>query len=117
MIYLEKVQVMKSIAFNNIFEAITDDKAEASELQTRSDLMIVLRDIIDDHGWPQKEAAKHLGLTQPRVSDLKNGKLEKFSIDLLMSCLYRIGFRFKPTYTKNKLKMTVETVGISVKQR
>jgi len=111
------VHKLKSIAFNNIFEAITDDKAEASELQTRSDLMIVLRDIIDDNGWQQKEAAKHLGLTQPRVSDLKNGKLEKFSIDLLMSCLYRIGFRFKPTYAKNKLKMTVETVGVLAKQQ
>ncbi|MCU7799156.1 MAG: helix-turn-helix domain-containing protein [gamma proteobacterium symbiont of Lucinoma myriamae] len=88
---------MATVAYDNIFDAVTDNKAEASELQTRSDLMIVLRDIIDDKGWQQKQAAEHLGLTQPRVSDLKNGKIEKFSIDLLMSCLYRIGFRFKPT--------------------
>ena len=101
---------MATVAFENIFDAVTDDKAEASELQTRSDLMIVLRDIIDDNGWQQKQAAEHLGLTQPRVSDLKNGKIEKFSIDLLMSCLYRVGFRFKPTYEQGVLTMPVETV-------
>ena len=101
---------MATVAFENIFDAVTDDKAEASELQTRSDLMIVLRDIIDDNGWQQKQAAEHLGLTQPRVSDLKNGKIEKFSIDLLMSCLYRVGFRFKPIYEQGVLTMPVETV-------
>jgi len=102
---------MSSITVNNIFDVVTEDQAEASELQTRSDLMIVIRDIIDANQWKQKDAAKQLGLTQPRISDLKNGKIEKFSIDLLMNCLYRIGYRFKPQYKNNKLKMTVEQVG------
>jgi len=101
---------MTTVTFDNIFDAVVDDKTEASELQTRADLMLVLRDIIDDKGWQQKQAAEHLGLTQPRVSDLKNGKIEKFSIDLLMSCLYRIGFRFKPIYEKGVLSMPVEIV-------
>jgi predicted XRE-type DNA-binding protein len=101
---------MGSITVDNIFDVVTDNKAEASELQTRSDLMIVLRDIINDSEWQQKETAKQLGLTQPRVSDLINGKIEKFSIDLLMTCLYRIGFRFKPQYKNKKLKMAVESV-------
>jgi len=101
---------MTTIEVNNIFDLVTDDKAASSELQTRSDLMIVIRDIIDDKGWKQKEAAKHLKLTQPRVSDLKNGRIEKFSIDLLMGCLYRIGYRFKPVYKKDSLKMVVSAV-------
>ena len=103
---------MATITFDNIFDAITDDKTVASELQTRSDLMIVLRDIIDDKCWQQKQAAEQLGLTQPRVSDLKNGKIEKFSIDLLISCLYRVGFRFKPVYEQGILTMPVETVHV-----
>lgn len=85
-------------------------KAEASELQTRSDLMIAIRDIIEAKGWTQVQAAKHLGLTQPRVSDLVNGRIEKFSIDKLMYCLYQVGFRFKPIYQDNTLTMTVEQV-------
>ncbi len=102
---------MPSVKFDNIFDAVTDSPEEASELQTRSDLMIAIRDIIEDKGWNQKEAASELGLTQPRVSDLKNGKIEKFSIDLLMTCLYRMGFRFQPRYQDQQLTMNVVVNG------
>ncbi|MBR9829309.1 MAG: XRE family transcriptional regulator [Oceanospirillales bacterium] len=85
---------MSELVFNNIFDAVTDNPEEALELQIRSDLMIAICSIVEDKGWKQAEAAEHLGLTQPRVSDLLNGKIEKLSIDLLMTCLYRIGFRF-----------------------
>ena len=101
---------MTTIAFDNIFDAVTDDKERASELQTRASLMIILRDMIDEKGWTQAEAATHLGLTQPRVSDLKNGKIRKFSIDLLMVCLHRLGFRFQPVYENQILTMNVQAV-------
>ncbi|PCH93673.1 MAG: XRE family transcriptional regulator [Gammaproteobacteria bacterium] len=99
-----------TLEYSNIFDVITEDKAEASELQTRSDLMIAIRDIINAKKWSQGDAAEQLGLTQPRVSDLVNGRIEKFSIDKLMTCLYRVGFRFKPVFADNKLTMTVEFV-------
>lgn len=98
---------MASIRYDSIFDAITDDKEEANELQTRADLMIAIRDIVNDKGWKQAEVAEKLALTQPRVSDLLNGKIDKFSIDLLMTCLYRLGFRFKPVYKNHKLSMMV----------
>lgn len=99
-----------TLEYNNIFDVVTEDKAEASELQTRSDLMIAIRDIINTKNWSQKDAAEHFGITQPRVSDLVNGRIEKFSIDKLLTCLYRAGFRFKPVFADDKLTMTVETV-------
>lgn len=102
--------INNALEYDNIFDAITEDKAEASELQTRSDLMIALRDIISDKAWSQADAAGHMGLTQPRISDLVNGRIEKFSIDKLMTCLYRVGFRFKPAYKNQQLSMTVEAV-------
>jgi predicted XRE-type DNA-binding protein len=89
---------MNSIKFSNAFDAVTDNKEEACELQIRADLMIALRDIVEEKGWKQAEAAVALKLTQPRVSDLLQGKIDKFSIDLLMTCLHRVGFRYKPTY-------------------
>ena len=106
---MKKFTIM-TLEYDNIFDAITDDKAQASDLQTRSDLMIAIRDIIAVNKWSQAVSAKEMGLTQPRVSDLVNGRIEKFSIDKLMNCLYRIGFRFKPTFADNKLTMTVESV-------
>lgn len=99
---------MASIRYENIFDAITDSAEEANELQTRADLMIVIRDIVKDNGWKQTEVAEKLALTQPRVSDLLNGKIDKFSIDLLMTCLYRLGYRFKPVYKNHKLTMAVK---------
>jgi hypothetical protein len=34
-----------TLEYNNIFDAITEDKAQASDLQTRSDLMIAIRPV------------------------------------------------------------------------
>ncbi|MCU7886173.1 MAG: helix-turn-helix domain-containing protein [Candidatus Thiodiazotropha sp. (ex Lucinoma annulata)] len=99
---------MSSIAYNNIFDAVTGDKEEANELQTRADLMIVIREIVQEKSWKQVEVAEKLGLTQPRVSDLLNGKIDKFSIDLLMTCLFRLGYRFKPSYKDHKLTISVQ---------
>lgn len=99
---------MGSIKFDNVFDAVTDNKEEANELQTRADLMIAIRDIVEEKQWNQAETAEVLKLTQPRVSDLLNGKIDKFSIDLLMTCLYRVGFRFKPTYENSQLSIKVQ---------
>ena len=99
-----------ALEYTNIFDAITEDAAEASELQTRSDLMIAIRDIVNAKGWDQKQAAAAMGITQPRVSDLVNGRIEKFSIDKLMNCLYKIGFRFKPQFENGQLTMSVQSV-------
>mgnify|MGYP006091681169 FL=1 len=98
---------MTSIKYTNIFDAVTDNAEEASQLQTRADLMSVIRDIVQDNNWKQAEAAKRMGLTQPRVSNLLNGKIDKFSIDLLMTCLFRLGYRFKPLYKNKQLTIDV----------
>ena len=98
---------MTSIKYTNIFDPVTDNPEEASELQTRADLMSVIRDIVQDNSWKQAEAATRMGLTQPRVSNLLNGKIDKFSIDLLMTCLFRLGYRFKPLYKNKQLTIDV----------
>ena len=98
---------MASIKYKNIFDAVTEDKEESSELQTRADLMIVIRDIYKDMDCSKSAFAEKLGLTQPRASNLLNGYIDKFSIDLLMTCLFRLGFRFKPVYKNHKLTMKV----------
>ncbi|WP_051901410.1 helix-turn-helix domain-containing protein [Methylotenera sp. L2L1] len=80
---------MNSISFSNAFDAVTDNIEEAKELQVRADLMIALRDILEDKGWKQAEAAEVFKLSQPQISDLLQGKIDKLSIDLLMTCLHR----------------------------
>jgi len=41
----------------------------------------------------QAEAAKMLGVSQPRVSDLVRGKIDLFSIDMLVLMLAKAGLR------------------------
>lgn len=66
------------------------DKATDRNLEIRFQLRNVLIDAIDNAGWTQSEAADILNTTQPRISDLITGKIEKFTIDSLVNMCQRI---------------------------
>lgn len=66
-----------------VFFDIHDDVDHAADLTARAELMRVIDKRIRDAGWTQAEAAQVLGVTQRQVSDLKNGRLSKFSIEAL----------------------------------
>jgi predicted XRE-type DNA-binding protein len=67
------------------------EPAEALRLTIQSGLALALEREIAARKWTQAEAARRLGVTQPRVSDLRRGRLDKFSIDALIMYLARIG--------------------------
>lgn len=77
--------------YSNVFEALEDEPAMAQNLKIRSELMISLRRYIEDEGLEQKKAAELFGVHQPRISDLMRGKIDKFTIDMLVNMLARIG--------------------------
>jgi len=54
-------------------------KAEADELVMRSTLLRGLEHWLKGSGLTQTQAAKALGITQARVSDIKRGKIGQFS--------------------------------------
>jgi predicted XRE-type DNA-binding protein len=64
-----------------------------TNLQARSALAIALTAMIKQRGLTQAEAAKRLGVTQPRVSDLMRGKLDLFSLDTLVNMVASAGLR------------------------
>lgn len=74
---------MKMEAFDNVWDAIEDDPAIRENLKLRSGLMAALSRHIRREGLTQAEAAKLLGVTQPRISNLIHGKINAFSLDLL----------------------------------
>jgi predicted XRE-type DNA-binding protein len=49
--------------------------------------MIALKDHIASEGLSQSQAAKVFGVTQPRISDLMRGKINLFSLDMLVNML------------------------------
>lgn len=75
----------------NVFRDLGFSREEAENLRQRSELMIALTDLIERRRWTQALAAKALGVTQPRISDLKRGKLARFSLDMLVQMLNRAG--------------------------
>ena len=70
----------------------------ASKSVLKADLTIMIRDIIEQQGWTQEEAASRLGVTQPRISDIVNGKIDKFTLDILFSMLDELGFKAEFTF-------------------
>jgi predicted XRE-type DNA-binding protein len=81
----------------NVFEDLGFDRDEAENLKLRARLMISLRRFIDEQGMTQSEAADVFGVTQPRISDLVNKKIEKFSIDTLVNMHATAGMKVRLT--------------------
>ena len=75
----------------NVFEDLGFPPEEADNLKIRSDLMIHVINVIESRGLTQREAADLLKVTQPRVSDLVRGKIDLFSIDMLVKMLAYAG--------------------------
>src|ERR1700733_4267857 len=71
----------------NVFKDIGFSDAEAESLLIRCDLMLEVEKIIEERGWTQEKAAKVLGIAQPRISELINGKMERFTVDTLLQYL------------------------------
>lgn len=106
---------------SNPFELITSDPVEYNSMALKSNLLIILVKHIRDKGWTQSSAAHFLEVTQPRVSNLMNGKTDKFSVDTLMGMLFKLGYsldmRFNPLDKSNPLEIKVAMSGASVSNK
>jgi predicted XRE-type DNA-binding protein len=80
---------------SNIFEDLGFDSEVAANLKIRAELILELREYINQHSLTQSDAAKRLGIKQPEVSAINTGKLERFTIDQLVTLLTRIGHTLK----------------------
>ena len=75
----------------NVFLDLGFDAAEAEVMQLRAMVMIRIEQHMQQQGWTQAEAARKLGITQPRVSRLVRGKAADFSLDMLLTLAARAG--------------------------
>jgi len=60
---------------------------DAEERQTKLRLALALNTILDERKLNQADAATRLGVNQPKVSALRNYKLDGFSVERLMTLL------------------------------
>jgi predicted XRE-type DNA-binding protein len=79
----------------NVFRDLGFSAAESENLRLRSDLMTELGKVIKRRRLTQARAAALFGVSQPRVSDLVRGRIERFSVDTLVAMLGNAGVRVK----------------------
>ncbi len=82
---------MSTETYDSVWDAIEDTTGEAENMKLRSTLMMALERQIKEKGWTQAEAARKLGVTQPRVSDLLRGKINLFGLDTLVNMVAAAG--------------------------
>ncbi len=66
--------------------------ADADKLKIKTGLVIEIRKAMRSLGLTQLEAAKRMGITQPKVSDKMRGDFTNLSERKLMDCLTRLGY-------------------------
>ena len=92
---------MKMRKFDNVFDALYDDE-QAIEMRRRAELASVLERFVQRRKLTQPQAARLLGVSQPRVNDLLRGRLHRFSVDALLAMMDRaqIQVEFKVRFPK-----------------
>ncbi len=89
------MEQVKVDADDNIFEVLGFEADEAANLLIRSQLMGELKQYIRDQDLSLRKAAKFFDTSHARVSDLMQGRIDKFKIDYLVNLLAKIGKRVK----------------------
>jgi predicted XRE-type DNA-binding protein len=86
---------MKARTYANVWDALEDDAEDAANMTMRSNVMAAINETVRGWNTTQARAARRLGITQPRLNDLLHGKINKFSLDTLLTLATRAGLKVK----------------------
>lgn len=92
---MQKAKPRVTRSKGNVFRDLGFPPDKAEHLLVRADLMIRLEKELRARALKQAQAAKLLGISQPRVSDLLRGRMELFSADSLIDMLARLGIKVR----------------------
>jgi predicted XRE-type DNA-binding protein len=73
----------------NVYEQLGFPDAE--EMFIKAQLVSKIAEILRERRWSQQQAAKVLGLTQPKLSRMLRGQFRGISEMKMMDCLIRLG--------------------------
>ena len=88
---MKKKQVQQVKGAKNVFLDLGFPPHEAAVMLLRCELAEALRKWMDREAITQIEAAKRLGIVQPRVSEIARNKVDKLSLDYLMGLCAKAG--------------------------
>lgn len=86
--------------YQSPFHAIEQNDETAANLVLRANLIGFIADCIERLEWKQAEVAEAFAISQPRVSQLLTGQVDKFSLDALFNFIALLGF--KPDFNRNQ---------------
>lgn len=91
---------METISLNNLGSA---------EIKTK--LLHIINKIIEKNTWTQAYAAEKLGIDQPKVSQIKNGKIDGFSLERLLGFLKKLNHDITITMVEGQTeKVKIEKI-------
>ena len=79
----------------NVFLDLGFPPHEAAVMLLRAQLAEALRSWMEQEALTQASAAKKLGISQPRVSEITRGKVELLSLDYLVGLCAKAGIPVK----------------------
>ena len=96
----EGADAVEAAGFGSVWDAIEDTAQAAAGMRLRAGLMIAIEQEVRAWGLTQVLAAERLGVTQPRLSDLLRGKIDKFGLDALVELAGRAGLAVRMEVAK-----------------
>jgi predicted XRE-type DNA-binding protein len=78
---------MERQTFADVWDALADTQTEAASMRMRSNVLIAIEQRVRAWNVTQTEAARRLGVTQPRL----NGRIQNFSLDALVDLAAKAG--------------------------
>ena len=90
---MRKMQIVKGIPIEEGAGSVYADLgyADAKSMEIKAQLVAAIAEIIQKRSLTQGEAARILGLTQPKISRLLKGQFRGISERRLLDCLTRLG--------------------------
>ena len=73
------------------YSTLEQEMAELESLRIRTELMLALQRHIEQEQWTLDEAARAFRQSSPRMQNLINGEISRFSVEDLIQLLTRAG--------------------------
>ncbi len=86
--------------FKSVWDALEETPAQAENMKLRSSLMMAISEYVKKSKLTQKEVAKRMGTTQPRLNDVVKGRIEKCTVDRLVNMLATVGYKVEVSILK-----------------
>lgn len=96
-------KIEHEISSGNIFKDL--ELKDSEELKVKADLALMIIKRINAKKLSQKQAAKLLGTSQPRISNIFKGQIQEFTVDRLIKMLRELNYSIEITVKPTKAKI------------